>query len=132
MVWFNFTTVALEEGLTFVFGSWVCVPNSAGDFRRHLVDTKKPEAFARTSRRDIDDLIEDLDKIQRSDLIKTLTISTTWLDFSLHRNVDMPLPTIYYVSRLETSRGWLPHDRQLVSRLRLDGLINKSPMNQAE
>jgi hypothetical protein len=91
MALLNFTTVALEEDETFILGSWVCFTNGAGNFRRHLVDIRKPEASEPTSRRDIDDLIEDLDEIQLSDLIKTLTISTTRLDFSSRHNVDMPL-----------------------------------------
>jgi hypothetical protein len=82
MASFNFTTVALEEGATFIFDSWVCVANGAGNFRQHLIDTRKLEASASASHRDIDNLIQDLDEIQLSDLIKTLTISTTRLDFS--------------------------------------------------
>jgi hypothetical protein len=63
MALFNFTTIALEEGATFVFGSCVCVANGAGDFLRYLVDTRKLEASAPKSRRNIDDLVDDLGEI---------------------------------------------------------------------
>jgi hypothetical protein len=87
MASFNFTTVALEEGATFIFGSWVFVTNSIDNIRRHLIDIRKSKAYAPTSRRDIDDLVEDLDEIQLSDLIKT----PDDLDFSLRDNVNVPL-----------------------------------------
>jgi hypothetical protein len=90
MASFNFTTVALEEGTTFIFSLCVRIANGAGHFRQHLVDTRKLEASAPTSSRDIDDLIEDLDEIQLSNLIKTPTILTTRLDFSSRRNINMP------------------------------------------
>jgi hypothetical protein len=89
----NFTTVALEEGTTFIFSSWVCIANGAGDFRRHLIDTGEPEASAPTSHRDIDDLIEDLDEIQLSDLIKS-TSSTNNLDSSPTR-VAATIPAMW-------------------------------------
>jgi hypothetical protein len=93
--------------VTFIFSSWVCVANSAGDFRRHLIDTRKPKASAPTPYRDINDLIEDLDKIQLSDLIKSTssadnlnstlarvaaTILATWLHCSSCRDIAAPLP----------------------------------------
>jgi hypothetical protein len=38
MAIFKFPSPVLPEGTTFVFGSWVCVANGAGGFRRHIVD----------------------------------------------------------------------------------------------
>jgi hypothetical protein len=32
MTSFNFTSAVLDEGTSFVFGSWVCVPDGAGSF----------------------------------------------------------------------------------------------------
>jgi hypothetical protein len=39
MATFNFTNAVLDEGTTFIFGSWVCVADGAGSFCRHLVET---------------------------------------------------------------------------------------------
>jgi hypothetical protein len=91
MTSFNFTTVVLKEGVAFIFGSWVYVANSAGDFPLQIVDTRKPEESAPASYHDIDDLIKDLNEIEFSDLIKSPTILTTRLVFSLRCNVNVPL-----------------------------------------
>jgi hypothetical protein len=48
MASFNFTSAMPEEGMTFVFGSWICVANDTGDFHRHLVYNTKAEAPAAT------------------------------------------------------------------------------------
>jgi hypothetical protein len=37
-------TVAFNRGDTFVFGAWVCTPDGAGSFQRHLTMTPNPEA----------------------------------------------------------------------------------------
>jgi hypothetical protein len=66
MVSFNFI-VTLEEGVTFIFGSWICVADGAGGFRRHLATTMKPKASASTPHRPIDALINDLGEIQLYD-----------------------------------------------------------------
>ena len=61
--------VALEKGATFVFGSWICITDSACNFCHHHVNTEKPEASAPTSHCDINELASDLDEIPTSDLI---------------------------------------------------------------
>jgi hypothetical protein len=38
MAMFNFTSAVFDEDTTFVFGSWVCIADGAGYFRRHLID----------------------------------------------------------------------------------------------
>jgi hypothetical protein len=60
MALFKFPSPVLPEGTTFVFGSWVCVANGAGGFRRHIVDdTIKLKPLA--SR--LDDFIDNLDEL---------------------------------------------------------------------
>jgi hypothetical protein len=61
MASFNLTVV-LEEGTGFVFGSWVCIANGFGNFDRHLVNPREPEASTPTSSCDIDELINNLGK----------------------------------------------------------------------
>jgi hypothetical protein len=38
----SFTSNVLDEGTTFIFGSWMHVANSMGGFISHLVDSRKP------------------------------------------------------------------------------------------
>ena len=47
MATFAFNTMALPQGATFVFGSWVCVANGLGGFDSHL--TNSPTLKAITS-----------------------------------------------------------------------------------
>jgi len=47
MATFAFNTMALPQGATFVFGSWVCVANGLGGFDSHL--TNSPTLKATTS-----------------------------------------------------------------------------------
>jgi hypothetical protein len=42
MASFDFTSVVLAEGMTFIFGSWVCTTNGSGGFHSHLVNTREP------------------------------------------------------------------------------------------
>jgi hypothetical protein len=44
MASFYFTSTVLDEGTTFIFGSWICVANGLGGFNGHLANFKKPEA----------------------------------------------------------------------------------------
>jgi hypothetical protein len=39
MATFKFASDVLPEGTTFIFGSWACVANGAGYFRRYIVGT---------------------------------------------------------------------------------------------
>jgi hypothetical protein len=63
MATFNFTSVVLDEGTTFTFGSWFCIADGAGDIRRQLIDNKKPEAPAANLRRDLIEFIDNLDEM---------------------------------------------------------------------
>jgi hypothetical protein len=47
----------LDEGTTFIFGSWICVANGSGGFNGHLVDSRNPEAFAVNQRSDLNELL---------------------------------------------------------------------------
>jgi hypothetical protein len=46
----------------FVFGSWVCVADGAGSFRRFLINMK-PKTPATGSHRDLDKFVDDLDNL---------------------------------------------------------------------
>jgi hypothetical protein len=35
MAFFNFTSTMLDEGTTFIFGSWICIANDLGGFNSH-------------------------------------------------------------------------------------------------
>jgi hypothetical protein len=60
MASFQFTRSVPSQGMTFVFGSWFCIANDAGNFCRFLIDTK-PKTPAAGLRSDLDKFIDDLD-----------------------------------------------------------------------
>jgi hypothetical protein len=63
----SFTSNVLDEGKTFIFGSWICIANGLGGFISHLVDSRKPEAPAATRRCNLDSFIDDLDELMLPD-----------------------------------------------------------------
>jgi hypothetical protein len=62
MASFRFTRLVRSRGTTFVFGSWVCIADGAGNFRRFLVDMK-PKIPAADLRSDLDKFVDDLDDL---------------------------------------------------------------------
>jgi hypothetical protein len=53
----SFTSTVLDEGTTFIYGSWICVANGLGGFNSHLVNPTKPEASTPTQSSDLDELL---------------------------------------------------------------------------
>jgi hypothetical protein len=80
MAFFKFPSPVLLEGTTFVFGSWVCVANGAGGFRRHIVDdTFKLKTLAAR----LDDFVDNLDELPFSDSAReTEAASVSTVPFS--------------------------------------------------
>jgi hypothetical protein len=64
----SFTSNMLDEGTTFIFGSWIFVANGLGGFISHLVNYRKPKAPATTRRCNLDSFIDALDKLLLPDL----------------------------------------------------------------
>jgi hypothetical protein len=62
MASFNFIRSVPSQGTTFVFGSWVCIADGAGNFQRFLVDMR-PETFATGPRSGLDKFIDELDNL---------------------------------------------------------------------
>jgi hypothetical protein len=62
MASFNFVRSVPSQGTTFVFGSWVCIADGAGNFRLFLVDMT-PKTFAADPRSDLDKFIDGLDNL---------------------------------------------------------------------
>ncbi|CAN6341059.1 unnamed protein product [Urochloa humidicola] len=61
------STIAFHEGATFVFGSWVCIADGIGGFRRHLMPApEKKAAPASTTRPTVFDIAKNLDEIRLS------------------------------------------------------------------
>jgi hypothetical protein len=57
MASFNFTSSMLEESMSFVFISWVCIANGSCGFRNYIANPRKSEASAApTSSHDTDEL----------------------------------------------------------------------------
>jgi hypothetical protein len=62
MASFQFIRSVPSQGTTFIFGSWVCIIDGAGSFRRFLVDMKLKTPAA-DPRGDLDKLVDDLDNL---------------------------------------------------------------------
>jgi hypothetical protein len=65
----SFTSTMLDEGTTFIFGSWICVANGLGGFNSHIVDSNKPETSTPTRHNDLDEFIDNLDELLLPDLV---------------------------------------------------------------
>jgi hypothetical protein len=77
MASFDFTSVVLDEGTTFIFDSWVCVADGAGSFHRHLVNDMKSEASAACQRNGLNEFIDNLDETLLPDLDLAREIEAT-------------------------------------------------------
>jgi hypothetical protein len=62
MTSFRFSRSVPSQGTTFVFGSWVCIADGAGNFHRYLVDMK-PKTFTADPRSDLNKFIDGLDDL---------------------------------------------------------------------
>jgi hypothetical protein len=62
MASFQFTRSVPSKGTIFVFGSWVCIADGAGNFRRLLVDMK-PGLPAAGPHSELDKFVDDLDDL---------------------------------------------------------------------
>jgi hypothetical protein len=62
MASFQFTMSVPSQGTTFVFCSWVCIADGAGNFRRFLVDMK-PKTSVAGLRSNLNKFVDDLDDL---------------------------------------------------------------------
>jgi hypothetical protein len=63
MASFNFTSTVLDEGTTFIFGSWICITKGLGGFNSHLANSRKLEASSSTQSNDLDEFIDNLNEL---------------------------------------------------------------------
>jgi hypothetical protein len=68
MASFNFTSVVLDGGTTFIFSSCICIANGLGGFNTHLANSREPEASSSTRNSDLDEFIDNLDELLLPDL----------------------------------------------------------------
>jgi hypothetical protein len=54
---FSFTNTMLDQGTTFIFGSWICIASGSGGFNSHLANSRKLEASEATRRNNLDELL---------------------------------------------------------------------------
>lgn len=65
------TTVAFIAGTTFIFGSWVCVTDGAGNFHHHIAPAPdKKQHPMKLKRQALEDLVEKFGKISISNLVR--------------------------------------------------------------
>jgi hypothetical protein len=62
MTSFSFTSTVLDEGTTFIFGSWIYITNGSGGFNGHLANSRKPEVSTPTPCSDVDKFVDSLDE----------------------------------------------------------------------
>jgi hypothetical protein len=62
MASFKFTSAVPLQGTMFVFGSWVCFADGAGNFRRFIVDMKL-KTLAASFHSDLDKFVDNLDNL---------------------------------------------------------------------
>jgi hypothetical protein len=55
--------MSCTKGTMFVFGSWVCVADGAGDFRQFTIDVMKPKSLATSFHSELDEFIDNLDDL---------------------------------------------------------------------
>ena len=88
MATFAFSTMAPSQGVTFIFGSWVCVANGSGGFDSHLTNSPTPKSS--TS--------EDSNKLARSydrgvmllpDLAKEIEPNLKYNSSSIRTQIDL-------------------------------------------
>jgi hypothetical protein len=68
MASFEFTSTVLDEGTTFIVGSWICVANGSGGFNSHLANTREPEVYVATQRSRLNEFVDNLDEMLLPDL----------------------------------------------------------------
>jgi hypothetical protein len=78
MASFSSTSTVLDEGTTFIFGSWICVANSLGGFNGHLADSRKPEASTPTRRSNLDEFIDNLNELLLPDLAGEIEMTSVF------------------------------------------------------
>jgi hypothetical protein len=62
MASFQFIRSVPSQGMTFVFGSWVCIADGVGSFHRFLIDMK-PKTSTAGPCSDLDKFVDDLDDL---------------------------------------------------------------------
>jgi hypothetical protein len=62
----------LDQGATFVFSFWICVTNGTGGFNSHLADSREPETLAATQHSDLDEFIDNLNKMLLPDFAREI------------------------------------------------------------
>jgi hypothetical protein len=62
MASFKFTSAVPPQGTTFVFGSWVCIVDGAGNFHRFIIDMK-PKTLTASIHSDLDEFVDNLDNL---------------------------------------------------------------------
>jgi hypothetical protein len=61
MASFKFTSAVPPQGTTFIFGSWVCIADGAGNFHRFI--DMKPKTLTVSFHSDLDEFIDNLDDL---------------------------------------------------------------------
>jgi hypothetical protein len=85
----SFTSTMLDEGTTFIFGSWICVANGLGGFNSYLDNSKKPEASTQPRQSDLDEFIDNLDELLLPDLARQIEKMSVFNATSTHATPEL-------------------------------------------
>jgi hypothetical protein len=89
MAYFNFTSAVLDEGTTFIFGSWICPANGSGGFNSHLANSKESETSSSTPSSDLNDFIDNVDDMLLPDLAQQIEKMSVFNATSTHDIPDL-------------------------------------------
>jgi hypothetical protein len=62
MASFKFTSAVPPQGTMFIFGSWVCIADGAGNFHRFIIDMK-PKTLTASFHSDLNEFVDNLDDL---------------------------------------------------------------------
>jgi hypothetical protein len=79
----------LDEGTTFIFGSWIYVANGLGSFNIHLANSKEPEASSSTPSSDLNEFIDNLDDLLFPNLAQQIEKISVFNATSTHDAPDL-------------------------------------------
>jgi hypothetical protein len=97
MASYIFTSTVLDEGITFIFGSWICITNGLGCFNSHLADSRKPEASTPTRCSDLDKLVNNLNELLLPDHVREIETASVFDINCASMQGRFFLPFIFYI-----------------------------------
>jgi hypothetical protein len=97
MASFSLTSTVLDEGISFIFGSWIYVANSLGGFNSHLADSRKPGASMPTRCCNLDKFVDNFDELLLPDHIRKIETASIFDINCASMHETFLLPFVFYI-----------------------------------